>query len=43
MTFINGINLAERDHSRLGTAVTCRPPAKSVRAELPHTAPALGT
>jgi hypothetical protein len=27
----------------VGTAVTCRPPHRSVRAELPHTAPALGT
>jgi hypothetical protein len=27
----------------VGTAVACRPPHRSVRAELPHTAPALGT
>ena len=26
----------------VGTAVTCRPPHRSVRAELPHTAPASG-
>ncbi|MGK4385001.1 DUF6538 domain-containing protein [Ectopseudomonas oleovorans] len=27
----------------VGTAVTCRPPHRSVRAELPHTAPASGS
>jgi hypothetical protein len=26
----------------VGMAVTCHPPHRSVRAELPHTAPALG-
>ncbi len=26
----------------VGTAITCRPPHRSVRAELPHTAPASG-
>ncbi len=35
--------MASRQAVAVGTAVTYRPPPRSVRAELPHTAPALGT
>jgi hypothetical protein len=33
--------LSQKD--AVGMAVTCPPPHRSVRAELPHTAPALGS
>ena len=39
---IEGADLNEKKSVAVGTPVAQRPPHRSVRAELPHTAPTLG-